>query len=88
MPVPPPRLVALHLGWGQAANGGMAESGRARVAKAEKNIAINAKHRFLSTSKTHKAAQTCPEHAVVLEPKCLPAGHSTPLWDALPSPAT
>lgn len=69
----PPCLVALHLGWGQPADGGIAEPGRARVARAETsspgNSAINAEHRFLSTRKTHKAAQTCPEHAAVPEPE-------------------
>lgn len=73
MPVLLPRLVALHLGWAQPADSGIAEPGRARVARAETsspgNSAVNAEHRFLSTKKTHKAAQTCPEHAAMPEPE-------------------
>lgn len=97
-PVLPPSLVAMHLGWGQPADD-IAEPGRARVARAEMsspgNSAINAEHRFFSTRKSHKAAQTCPEHAVVPEPelgRCVGEGGSASpsacLQDAAPQGGT
>lgn len=77
-----PHLVALHLGWRRPADGGMTELGRESVAKAEMrspgNSTINTEPGFFSTRKNHKAAQTCPERAVVLVPE--PGRRAAPSW--------